>query len=97
MLKNRVHAVLHRRGILAPTTTLFTKTGRTYLAQLDLETAGRDIMDRYLDMMVEMNKTIIASTGSLKELMRRPRWAKPAALLQTMPGIGLITAMTILA
>ncbi|MHC4698860.1 MAG: transposase [Planctomycetota bacterium] len=29
--------------------------------------------------------------------MREPRWAKPAALLQTMPGIGLITSMTILA
>ncbi|MCH9003311.1 MAG: transposase, partial [Planctomycetes bacterium] len=42
MLKNRVHAVLHRRGILAPTATLFTKTGRAYLAQLDLETAGRE-------------------------------------------------------
>ena len=97
MLKNRVHAVLHRRGILAPTATLFAKTGRAYLAQLDLETAGRKILDRYLDMMDETDRTIIASTGSLRELMRRPRWAKPAALLQSMPGIGLITAMTILA
>ena len=47
MLKNRVHAVLHRRGILAPVATLFTKTGRAYLAQLDLETAGREIFDRF--------------------------------------------------
>ena len=97
MLKNRVHAVLHRRGILAPTTTLFTKAGRTYLAQLELEDAGREILDRYLAMMDEVDQTIIASTGSLRGLMRRPRWAKPAALLQSMPGIGLITAMTILA
>ena len=29
--------------------------------------------------------------------MRRFRWAKPAALLMTMPGVGLITALTILA
>ena len=29
--------------------------------------------------------------------MRSPRWAKPAALLQSMPGIGLITSLTILA
>ncbi len=97
MFKNRVHAVLHRRGILAPTATIFTKKGRAYLAQLALEEAGREILDRYLDMMDEIDRTIAASTASLRELMRRPRWAKPAALLQTMPGIGLITAMTILA
>ena len=97
MLKNRVHAVLHRRGILAPTATLFTKTGRTYLAQLNLETTGREVLDRYLALMDEIDRTITTSTTSLRELMRRPRWAKPAALLQTMPGIGLITAMTILA
>lgn len=32
MLKNRVHAVLHRRGILTPTADLFTKTGRAFLS-----------------------------------------------------------------
>ena len=97
MLKNRVHAALHRRGILAPTASLFTKTGRKYLAQLELEAAGREILDRYLGMMDDIDRTIVASTASLRELMRRPRWAKPAALLQSMPGIGLLTAMTILA
>ena len=59
--------------------------------------AGREILDRYLDMMEEIDRTIATSTASPRELMRRPRWAKPAALLQSMPGIGLITAMTILA
>lgn len=47
--------------------------------------------------MDQIHRAIDESTASLKELMRRPRWAKPAALLQTMPGIGLITALTILA
>jgi transposase len=97
MFKNRVHAVLHRRGILAPTATLFTKMGRAYLGQLDLETEGREILDRFLALMDEIGRTIASSTYSLRALMRRPRWAKPAALLMTMPGIGLITAMTILA
>lgn len=97
MLKNRVHAVLHRRGILAPTADMFTKGGRAFLAQLDLDEAGRTILDRYLETMDQIHRAIDESTASLKELMRRPRWAKPAALLQTMPGIGLITALTILA
>lgn len=96
MLKNRVHAVLHRRGILAPE-HLFTSAGRKYLAELDLDEGGRVILDRYLEMMDEMNRTIEESTASLRALARRPRWAKRAALLQTIPGIGLITSLTILA
>jgi len=64
MFKNRVHAVLHRRGILAPTATLFTKTGRAYLSQLDLETAGREIIDHYLALMDEIDRTIADSTAS---------------------------------
>jgi hypothetical protein len=35
--------------------------------------------------------------ADLRRLARLPRWAKPVALLTTMPGIGLITALTILA
>ena len=97
MLKNRVHAVLHRRGILAPTADMFTKTGRAFLGQLDLDEAGRTILDSYLETMDQMHRAVDESTVSLKELMRRPRWSKAAALLMTMPGIGLITALTILA
>lgn len=47
--------------------------------------------------MDQIHRAVDESTACLRELMRRPRWAKPAALLQTMPGIGVITAMTILA
>jgi transposase len=97
MLKNRVHAVLHRRAILSPQGDLYTKGGRTFLSQVKLDEAGRTILDRYLSMLDSIGKVIDESTASLRELARRPRWAKPAALLQTMPGVGLITAMTILA
>ncbi len=97
MLKNRVHAVLHRRGILAPTGDLFTKAGRAFLGQQELDEAGRTILDRYLETMDQIHRAVDESTGSLRELMRRPRWSKPAALLMTMPGIGLLTALTILA
>jgi len=97
MLKNRVHAVLHRRGILAPTADLFTKAGRAFLGQQELDEAGRTILDRYLETMDQIHRAVDESTASLKELMRRPRWSKAVALLMTMPGIGLITALTILA
>jgi len=97
MLKNRVHAVFHRRGILTPSGSLFTKAGRVFMLQAPLEEAGCEILSRFLAMMDEIQVSIDASTASLRALMRRPRWAKPAALLQTMPGIGLITSLMILA
>ena len=98
MLKNRIHAVLHRRGILTPAKLdLFTRAGRLFLDQADLDEAGRAILTRYLSEMDHIETIIGESTQSLKELARRPRWSKPAALLQTMPGIGLITALMILA
>jgi transposase len=97
MLKNRVHAVLHRRGILTPRTGLFTLAGRRFLDQLDIDQAGRTILDRYRAGIDHIDRLVDASTATLRELASRCRWAKPAALLQTMPGIGLITALTILA
>ena len=97
MLKNRVHAVLHRRGILTPTGDLFGKAGRTFLEQVSLDEAGRTILQRFLNTIEQLEAMIAESTASLKELARQPRWAKPAALLQTIPGVGLITALTILA
>ncbi len=96
MLKNRVHAILHRRGILAPD-GLFTKAGRAFLAQRTLDEAGREILNHFLTAMDQMDQLIDESNTSLRALQRRPRWAKPAARLQTMPGIGLITSLMILA
>jgi transposase len=98
MIKNRIHAVLHRRAILTPPRLdLFTTNGRAFLETLDLDEAGRFVLGEYLTVLEQLNAAVETSTQELKTLARRPRWAKPAALLQTMPGIGLITSLTILA
>jgi transposase len=97
MLKNRVHAVLHRRGILNPLGDLFTKGGRQWLKELTLDEAGRSILDRYLAMIDQLQGTLEQSTADLMRLSRSQRWCKPVALLRTMPGVGPITSLTILA
>lgn len=97
MLKNRVSAVLHHRGILSPLKDLYTKDGRRWLAELSLDEAGRTILDRYLALIDQLKETIEQSNQSLRQLAGRQRWCKPAALLQTMPGVGLITSLMILA
>jgi transposase len=97
MLKNRCHAVLHRRGILNPLKDLFSKPGRQWLAELKLDEAGRTILDRHLAIVDQLDQTIGESTASLNQLARGQRWCKPSALLRTMPGVGPITSLTILA
>lgn len=97
MLKNRVHAVMHRRGIMKPAGNVFTQAGRAFLRQLDLDEAGRVIIDRYLQAMDQLDQAVSESTASLKQVMRRPRWSRSSALLMTMPGMGMITALTVLA
>jgi transposase len=97
MLKNRVSAVLHHRGILSPLKDLYTKDGRRWLSELELDEAGRTILDRYLAIIDQLKETIEQSGKSLRQLAGRQRWCKPAALLQTMPGVGLVTSLTILA
>jgi transposase len=97
MLKNRCHAVLHRRGILNPLKDLFTKMGRQWLGELKLDEAGRTILDHYLAMVDQLEETIEKSNKALGQLARSQRWCKPSALLRTMPGVGPITSLTILA
>ena len=97
MLKNRVHAVLHRRGLLHSFKDLFALAGRQWLCEIELDDAGRAILDRYLATLDAVQQTIDQSTASLTQLARSQRWCKSVAILRTMPGIGPITSLTILA
>lgn len=97
MLKNRVHAVLHRRGLLQSFDDLFSLAGRRWLAELSLDDAGRSILDRYLAMIDQLQQAVEASGKSLNQLARSQRWCKQVALLRTMPGMGPITSLVVLA
>lgn len=97
MTKNRIHALLHRRGILRPPGGVFTANGRAWLAQIELDDPGRFVLTQYQHVLEQLEETIKQSNGKLRRLAREPRWRKSAALLQTMPGVGLITSLTVLA
>jgi transposase len=97
MLKNRIHSILHRRGILNPLKDLFTREGRQWLGEIKLDEAGRLILDGYLKTLDQLAETVRQSTEALTKLSNSQRWCKPVALLKTMPGVGLITSLTLLA
>jgi|KBSMisStaDraftv2_1062788.scaffolds.fasta_scaffold207228_1 transposase len=96
--KNRVQAALHRRGILRPARLdVFTKQGREYLASLALDDAGRRGLDGCLACIERLDEQVKEATKGLLVEGKRARWAKPFAVLQSIPGVGPITALTILA
>lgn len=98
MLKNRVHALLHRHGILKPTRMdLFTKRGQQFLQQIELDDAGQSMLEQYMQVIDQLTQTLSASEDRLKKAAQTESWRESTDLLQSMPGVGLITALTVLA
>jgi len=50
-IKNKIHAILIRNGIVHPYSDVFGKAGRNYLKSLDLEMRDRYAMDSYLKIL----------------------------------------------
>jgi transposase len=93
-LKNQVHAVLHQQGLRSPVTDLFGKRGRQWLAQVQLPSQARQsvtvcchLIDGYTEEIEKQNLQLSVQAGKDE----RARW------LMTIPGIGVYSAMLLLA
>ena len=94
-LKNEVHAVLHRNLVGAPSATdLFGTAGRRWLQKLELPGDERETLESclrtvaFLDGEVEHFEQAIARCAMHSPEIRR---------LVTIPGVGLISAATLVA
>ncbi len=100
-LKNRIHAILHRHGILHDFADLFGGRGRrmlTLLANDDqdrrLRESARATLKGYLQLLDHLRRQIARVTGSIsRQLKALPEGQR----LQSLPGVGRILAHTILA
>ena len=93
-LRNRIHSVLADSGIRREVNDLWTQPGRAWLASLELAPVQRAVVDDCLAL-------IDAISVPIKRLDREIRaLAKPdprVEALQRLPGIGRLTAMTLVA
>jgi len=86
-LKNQVHAVLHQQGLRSPVTDLFGRRGRQWLAQAKLPPRTRETITVCLRLIDGYSQEIsVEARGDA-----RVRW------LTTIPGIGMYSAMLLLA
>ena len=92
--KNKVHALLARLNIANPYTDLFGKRGMTYLRGLDLAPVYRNALDGHLRLLAALDKEIERADRLVGKVRAG---SKEAKLLETIPGVGPILALTILA
>lgn len=93
-LKNQVHAVLHQQGLHSPVTDLFGRRGRRWLAEVKLPEKAREavnvcgrMIDRYTEEIEQQNR----------QLSVEARQDARARCLTTIPGIGVYSAILLLA
>jgi len=93
-LKNQVHAVLHQQGLRSPQTDLFGKRGRLWLAGAKLPEAGRQTANACLRMIDHYGEEIKNQNLQLRE---KAAGDDRVARLMTIPGIGEVSALMLLA
>lgn len=92
-LKTRVRAVLAERGVDA-TDALWDGPGRRWLAKLELPDVEREIVDD-LCALLDAVDPIVARLE--REIRARAKPDPRVDALQHLPGVGLLTAMTLVA
>jgi transposase len=93
-LKNQVHAVLHQQGLRSPASDLFGRRGRLWLNQVKLPVMARSSVAVCLRLIDHYTEEIQKQNLQLREKAKtdeRVQW------LMTIPGIGEVSAMMLLA
>ena len=95
-IKNSIHSVLTRNHIeehgFTSLSDKFGKQGMAYLRAVTLKDNDTDILNDYLDLWEETEKKIKEAEKRIRAVCRED---KICALLQSIPGIGPILAVTI--
>lgn len=95
--KNRVHAVLAAYNLVSPVTDLFGVAGRQYLEEImqtELRSSARQVVEDHMAMIDHLTERIHALFKSISLDEQKGHIVK---LLMSMPGVGKLIAMILLA
>ena len=94
VIKNRIHAVLAQRLIVAPMASLFSRTGVTWLEGLALDEDGRREIDSDLGLLRALEREIDKLDAEAAKVAYRDERIR---LLMTLPGVDVAVALTVVA
>jgi transposase len=93
-LKNSVRALLAKKNIHAPMDNIWGTEGRKWVVALPLDDPYKSIMDQSLSLMDRLSQFISSWESVLEE---KGNGDERVNLLKSVPGIGVIHSMTIVA
>jgi transposase len=94
--KNRLQSVLHRLNLKPPEGHAFAHNQRAWWEQLELSTTERLRVDQDIATLDHIGEQIAAIDAELRRLSVSEQWAEQVPYLMQLPGIALLTAMTVL-
>jgi transposase len=94
--KTRLHGVLHTHNISAPDGDLFSETNRDWWEGLPLSSSVKLRVRHNLALIDTLSPLIQEADAELARLSVSEPWADQVPFLIQLPGIGLITTMTVL-
>lgn len=92
-IKNKIHALLGRNGIVAPLGMIFGVRGRSWLKELALSPIQRQQLNQYLFLLDTYEQEIKVATRLIEETVGEQT---EAAYLLSIPGISYISALSIM-
>lgn len=93
-MKNRIHMLLMKNNCKVPFSDLFGVKGLQYLKEVGLPDYHREQVETYLSLYEELKEQVDPLTKRIKALARQSPMAE---LLMTIPGVGPIISMFMVA
>lgn len=93
-VRGRVHQILWKHGIISPWSDLFGIKAQKWLSELTLRSPYKEEREELTAMWRDISLRLETHNIRCRELVAR---TQTAGLLMSIPGIGIITSLTILA
>src|SRR6185503_465666 len=94
--KNRLRSLLQRHHLIPPDGDLFSEAHRVWWHKLDLNPSEKLRARQDLIILDQLSPLITEVEAEVERLSVTEPWAEQTPYLLQLPGIGLVTAMTIL-
>jgi transposase len=95
--RNRLHAVLHRHNLIPPGNGLFATEQRHWWECLSLPRVEQLRVRQDLALLDHLEPQLAEVEAELFQLSTREPWAGQVPFLVQLPGVGVVTAMIVLA
>lgn len=95
-IKNQLQSLLHRHHLVPPGGKLFSAANRPWWLGLNLTSSEKLRLRQDLTLLDQLDPLITEVETELNCLSLAEPWAEQTPYLLQLPGIGLVTAMTIL-